>query len=183
MNDRLVTVATFGGPIEANLAKNCLESAGVNAFLADEEAAAMAWHLTNAFGGIKLQVREQDAEEALAVLVETNAAEPLVPGHAEAPSFPPREAAQPVQMSGAEIDESGPGLTSREENADRAFRGAVLGLLFLPLQLYVFWLLLKVYVSNEELRPDGRRRAFVAAFINLPVMAALCILVRIMLTI
>jgi hypothetical protein len=45
----------------------------------------------------------------------------------------------------------------------------------------VFWLLLKVYVSNEELRPDRRRTAFLAALINLPVMAALCILTKIML--
>jgi hypothetical protein len=132
MNDNLITVATFVGPIEANMAKNCLESAGVKAFLADEEAAAMAWHLTNAIGGIKLQVMEQDAEQALAVLEETDTREELEPGQADEVLASSDEVTEPMETSGAEIDESEPVLTSREQNASRALRGAVLGMIMLP---------------------------------------------------
>ena len=73
MSDRLATVATFGCPVEANLARNRLEAAGIKAFLADEETVGMVWHLTNALGGIKLQVGDRDAEEALAILAESEA--------------------------------------------------------------------------------------------------------------
>jgi hypothetical protein len=67
-------------------------------------------------------------------------------------------------------------LTKREQDADRALRGAVIGLLFLPLQLYVFWLLLRVFVSDEELGAGKRRKAVVAALINLPIMFSFCLL-------
>jgi hypothetical protein len=70
----------------------------------------------------------------------------------------------------------------RKNNADRADRGAVVGLLFLPLQLYVFYLLLKIFTSREPLGDRGRRRALIAAVINLPLMIALCFLFRAMLS-
>ena len=68
MSDVLMTVATFGDPVEANLAKNRLESSGVQAFLADEETVNMDWLLGNAIGRIKLQVGDQDAEAARTLL-------------------------------------------------------------------------------------------------------------------
>jgi hypothetical protein len=182
MSDSLVTVATFASPIEANLAKNYLEAAGIDVFLEGEEAAAMAWHLTNAFGDIKLQVANGDAQEALALLAEATDSQMLATGPSQAAPPAPIASPQMVQTSDPEIDEPEPELTGREADADRAFRGAVLGLLFFPLQLYVFWLLLKVYISDEQLHPARRRAAFAAALINLPVMAALCFLTRIMLS-
>ncbi len=68
MSDFLMTVATFGDPVEANLAKNYLEASGVQAFLADEETVNMDWALGNAIGRIKLQVGDQDAEAARTLL-------------------------------------------------------------------------------------------------------------------
>ncbi|HZU35229.1 MAG TPA: hypothetical protein VFA18_04955 [Gemmataceae bacterium] len=62
----------------------------------------------------------------------------------------------------------------REQTARRAVRGAVLGLLLWPLQLYVFWLLLRVFLSDEPLTPETRRLATIAACINLPVIALCC---------
>ena len=37
MVERLVTVATFANPVESNLARNRLEAASIQSFLADEE--------------------------------------------------------------------------------------------------------------------------------------------------
>lgn len=68
MPDSLVTVATFPTAVEANLAKGCLESAGIPAFLKDEQMVGMVWHWAMALGGVKLQVGEDDAEEALDIL-------------------------------------------------------------------------------------------------------------------
>jgi hypothetical protein len=54
----------------------------------------------------------------------------------------------------------------------------VIGVLFMPLQLYVFWLLLKVFVSEEQLSRRSRNRAFVAVAISLPMTILLCLLLR-----
>src|SRR5437879_1927091 len=64
---QLVTVATLQSATEANLAKNQLEAAGIHAYLSGEEA-AMAWHMAGALGGIKLQVVDDDVEDALNLL-------------------------------------------------------------------------------------------------------------------
>src|SRR5437868_2168085 len=126
MTERLVTVASFASPVEASLARNRLEEAGLWAVLTDELTVSMDWGLDNAVGGIKLQVAEPDAEAARSVL------EAPVEDAADEPPAGPEDA-----------DEPEPVLTRREQDADRAFRGVLLGILFFPLQIYVFWLLLK----------------------------------------
>jgi putative signal transducing protein len=182
MSDRLATVATFRSPVEANLARNRLEAAGIEAFLADEETVGMVWHLTNALGGIKLQVGDRDVGEALAILAESEALELPAAGQADEALPPTSGEKQPWELGRVEVDEPEVALTSREQNADRALRGTVLGLLLLPLQLYAFWLLLKVFVSDERLSPDKRRRAVVAAIINLPLMFGFCLWLKAMLS-
>jgi len=72
MNDELMTVATFTNPAEACIARSCLEDAGITAFLADEGAAvALSWSLTNAMGGVKLQVPTREYDQAIAVLTDS----------------------------------------------------------------------------------------------------------------
>ena len=68
MAGKMVTVATFDMPTEAHLAKGLLEANGLTAFLADELTVGVAWHLSNAIGGIKLQVAENDVERATGIL-------------------------------------------------------------------------------------------------------------------
>jgi hypothetical protein len=68
MGIRLVTVATFDMPHKADIAKATLEEAGIRAEVNDREIVAMDWLLMNAVGGVKLQVAEEDAERALAVV-------------------------------------------------------------------------------------------------------------------
>ena len=45
-----------------------VEAAGIRVYLADEQTIAMDWLLSNAIGGIKLQVAERDLERAREVL-------------------------------------------------------------------------------------------------------------------
>jgi hypothetical protein len=178
MSDEFLTVATFDNPVEASLAKNRLEVSGIRAFLADEVTVAMTWSLSNAVGAIKLQVASHDFERAQTLLEERS---PAVVPAAEAVAGLAAEATDIEQASRAgpsDEDEPEPARSTREENAYRAWRGAVFGLLFWPLQLYVFWLLLKVYISEEPLRREDRRRAWVAAAINVPLMLLFCLLLR-----
>lgn len=74
----LVTLAQFRDVPEALLAKGKVESAGIQCMLADGNLVRMDWLLSNAIGGIRLQVHRQDAECARAVL-----AEPIPPEFSE----------------------------------------------------------------------------------------------------
>jgi hypothetical protein len=53
---------------EAWLAKSVLDSAGIECFLFDENVVRIDWFLSNAIGGIKLRVREEDVAAAAALL-------------------------------------------------------------------------------------------------------------------
>jgi hypothetical protein len=66
----LVTVRQFRDLPEALLAKGSLESAGIECFLADDNLVRLDWFISNFIGGIKLNVRAADAENAQQLLDE-----------------------------------------------------------------------------------------------------------------
>ncbi len=72
MVERLVTIARFAysaDPVsEAELARIKLESEGIGCFLAGKNFAGVYWLASLADRGVKLQVRESDAERAKEVL-------------------------------------------------------------------------------------------------------------------
>jgi hypothetical protein len=68
---QLVTVATYHNEMDLLLARMRLESAGIECFAQDENMLRLAgWH-SHFGGGIRLQVRESDAADALAILRHT----------------------------------------------------------------------------------------------------------------
>jgi hypothetical protein len=64
----IVSIATFAKPEEAHLGRLRLERDGIPAYVADEHVLQLDWALTNAVGGVRLMVSEDNVEEALAVL-------------------------------------------------------------------------------------------------------------------
>ncbi|MCI0535995.1 MAG: DUF2007 domain-containing protein [Verrucomicrobiales bacterium] len=64
----LVTIRQFRDLPEALLVKGILDSAGISCNLDDENIIRMDWFISNALGGIKLRVREEDVEPAVALL-------------------------------------------------------------------------------------------------------------------
>lgn len=68
MREKLITIATFSQPIEADLVKSKLESENIECFIADQNVIQWNWLYSNAVGGIKVQVRESDAKRALEVI-------------------------------------------------------------------------------------------------------------------
>ncbi len=62
------TIITFTLPQEAYLAKGFLESEGIETMIKDELTAQVNNFYSNAIGGVKLQVRESDFENGLAIL-------------------------------------------------------------------------------------------------------------------
>jgi hypothetical protein len=68
MQERLVTIAVFHSQPEFLLARTRLESAGIECFAYDENMLRIGgWH-SHILGGIKLQVYESEAQDAMAIL-------------------------------------------------------------------------------------------------------------------
>lgn len=68
MPSDIVIVARFRDLHEALLAQGKLKSAGIESILGDENLVRMDWLYANAIGGIKLQVRVEDADSAQQLL-------------------------------------------------------------------------------------------------------------------
>ena len=65
MTDRLITIATFSGPLQAELSKAKLEGKGIRCFLTEDATHSLYGY---AAGTIKLQIKESDAKRALEIL-------------------------------------------------------------------------------------------------------------------
>jgi hypothetical protein len=194
-SDELVTVATYDDAVSARMALNHLCEAGLAAVLSDESTVAMDWLLSNAIGGIKVQVHAKDLAIAHQLLEEHHrhdsasdgAPEPAVPaeevGDASVDAEAPWDNAGEVgseddgDEDDSDIEEEAP-LTARERNGLRALRGALLGILFPPIEFYVAYLVYKVFVSEERLGARHRNMACAAAIVMLIVLGGCYALLR-----
>jgi Putative prokaryotic signal transducing protein len=68
MLEELITISKFFSLGEAKLAQGKLVSAGISAFVCDENMHALNWHIGMALGGIRLQVPDSQVVRALEVL-------------------------------------------------------------------------------------------------------------------
>jgi hypothetical protein len=60
------TVATFSKPEDAHLLRAHLEGNGIAAFVRDDETVSTDWALSNAIGGVKVDVADEDQAAATA---------------------------------------------------------------------------------------------------------------------
>ncbi len=86
----------------------------------------------------------------------------------------------PSDQDEADLEEEPP-LTTRERDSLRALRGALLAILLPPLALYVLYVVIKVYVSEEPLAPRYRAMAYGAGIINMTVLVGWYCMMRSML--
>jgi len=169
----LATIATFGDAQEANIVKGSLQDHDIRSFLIGELAGVTLWHVGTALGGVKLQVASATAARAIALLKELRAEHASPAWH--------------CPHCGADVDagfdqcwscgagaESGDALVSSnghqpaktestpvagaDEIAERAWRAAVIGGLFIPILFYAFFLILRI--SGEELSPPATRKFY-----------------------
>ncbi|MDR2413676.1 MAG: DUF2007 domain-containing protein [Odoribacteraceae bacterium] len=66
--NKLVTVMTFSDPVEVSILRGRLEAEGIRCFVRDEMTAQVLPFVSDAIGGIKLQVRERDARRTIRLL-------------------------------------------------------------------------------------------------------------------
>jgi hypothetical protein len=194
-SSELVTVATFDDPVSASFALNRLKNAGLPAVLSDENAVSMDWLLSNAIGGIKVQVNPKDAQAARCLLEQH---EPLTAADDAAAAAEPGDGeAADDELTGLFIDRPGQDvsvddapentdddmaderpLTERERNADRALRGAILGIVVPLIQPYVLYLLYRVFDCDDSLDAVHKRRATAAGVISFVVLFGFYCLLR-----
>ena len=175
MSDKLVTVATFSTLTEETIAKNKLEDAGLNIFLADSTTVQVAWHLSAAVGGIKLQVMDVDADRAVSLLGSADTV-PISDGQSSSCQtsdyFKPEFGDNYEDVYVSPIDKI----------VKRAFLCAVLGLVWLPLQFYSLWLLTRIAFDPAPLSSANRRRILITILIDSLVIIVIGALVLTMLS-
>jgi len=174
--DELVCVANFTTAEQAAIAQINLEAQGIRCVLSNQTTAGLFWYMSDAIGGVGILVAKTDQAKALDLLDELAANKTDLIG--DAWKINPNDESQNVATQEVATEPDLP-MSAREENSNRALRGAVLGVLFAPLQLYVFYLLLfKVFASDGPIRPVYTRRAWQAAAINIPYTVVILIVIR-----
>lgn len=64
----MITIASFSKPEEAHLLRLRLEAGGVAAYVQDENVIQTYWLYSNAIGGVRVQISEDDLEAAREIL-------------------------------------------------------------------------------------------------------------------
>ncbi|MCE5268580.1 MAG: DUF2007 domain-containing protein [Planctomycetaceae bacterium] len=194
MELNLKTIVTYATPEEAEVARAVLENEGIVASFENASFVGMAWYLSNAVGGVKLQVSEADETRARNVLAETVHAASSQPTSVRScaacgAELPERfdvcwycgaaldaepGAAAPLQADASAVaqvanqelaEEVAPG----DEHAWRAFCAAVIGIFVCPpiLNLYSIWILLRLIASGDTLSRKGKRYVVAAMLVDL----------------
>ena len=60
----MITIATFPTPEDAHLFRAFLGSQGIDAYLKDEYTIQLFWFYSNCIGGVRIDVKDSDAEDA-----------------------------------------------------------------------------------------------------------------------
>jgi hypothetical protein len=180
MAGKLVTIARFDLAGQAHIAKNALEAVGIKSVLADEQTIAMDWLLSNAIGGIKVQVLEEDAERAVVALEESLGSdepvdEDMMAAEAEAAEKedldePSDSAAPSADVTSAPSESASEVIplgtpSERDDYARRFLMAAFFGLIVPLLWFYAFYLFLNAAFGPGTLSPANRYKVRVGGFV------------------
>jgi hypothetical protein len=171
MNDELVTLATFDNPVQAAMARNYLEAAGIRAYLLDEQTVAMHWGLSNAIGGVKLQVKASSIEEAEALLDE-------LPAHGigdVAADDPALATAITTPETLDDLHEEVDDRSPKDAAVDRIFAMTVIGLVLWPLQFFALWMLLSLGSVEGRMTASRSWKLWASVLLNIPLWVALLV--------
>jgi len=180
MNHNPVVAGIYSNAIDAAMAKNLLEAEGIKALIADDQAIGMAWQMSIAMGGVKVLVSEDDLSRAEIILASINshdADQVRQDPDCEEIEDNPAEKRMVIQgLSRQETEETA--CNDRERLVEAAWKGALISILFLPLQFYVFWMLLKIMSSETVLRPRFVKLAWWTAGVNISALFVLAVVLR-----
>lgn len=186
MDSELVQVASFGDVFEADQWRMLLEENGVATFIDGANANAMMPYVGTALGGVRLLVASADQSRAAEIIgtlrQQKSDGAPWFCGRcreevdagfdtcwscgrprAEVESQPAAPLATPSEVASSEAapdTDPAPATSTAEALIARAWRAAVLGIVFLPgiLHLYSLSLLIRTVSIEGELSPALARR-------------------------
>jgi hypothetical protein len=179
MSDDLATIGVFPDTFQASIARNALEAAGIQTYLQGDMSADL-FQVSTAIG-VRLMVAVKDENEAHRVLEELTAdreeisEEAIREGNPESSDIEEAFSEAPLDpgLLAPEPNEPKEIVPQRVENVGRAFRCAILGLIFPPLMLLALYFLFLVYGDPYPLPPDVRRRSIIASVLAWPGSIAL----------
>jgi hypothetical protein len=144
---------------QAELVASYLRAAGLSPLIPDAMTAGVAWHLTNAMQGVRVQVPPEQLERAREALA----------------SFED-------EASAATSDDEAAEISPAERLAMRAFRIAVVGtllIIFTPvIHPYAFSLSLDALKQRHQLSPMARRKAWIACGLSLTCMVLFLVFLK-----
>lgn len=150
-SDDIVTVSVAPDLSAAQVIRSHLQAEGIDAHIPDEHLASMAWPLTNALGGIRVQVHGTELEAARRILHDMEAAAVAATDAID----------EEGAVEASEPDDRLP--AAADAVAQRAFRAAILGTLIWPLlhpwSLSLAW---EASTKYEFLSRRGRRWMWIA---------------------
>ena len=179
MGTRLMTVATFDQVVQAQMAADALRAGGIDAVVSDAEIVSMDWLLGQAVGGIKVQVRDEDADRAVTELNwafgeggEGFGAPPAAADAApdtRADDEPGPDATPPPDFRLGPEDEISPPPSpySRDGYARRVVLTSWLGIVFPPAWFVAFYFFLNALFGEGELSGRGRFNLVLAVVVLL----------------
>jgi hypothetical protein len=143
-DDPFVTCLTAPDLATAQVMRGALEAHDLECQIPDEHLAGMAWHLSGAIGGVRIQVTASELERAKAI-IETLGQQS------------PQELVDPFDVDDKDCVEDAGDVKSGSEVASRkfahAYRSAVIGIFFAPLlamQFYSTLLLYQAWVLDAD---------------------------------
>lgn len=184
----MLTVARYPNTALAHVGRARLEASGIEAIVADDATATMAWHLVGALGGVRLMVQNDDAERARRVLEsEIDDTYEDVPELADdPPAYPAADEARREREDPA-LDSVPIDRTPAEAGliAASIWRAALVGALVWPLQLLTAAQLLELWrdrarIWPQLIRTDRRRVAIAAVLAFLGLVLSAAILLRLL---
>jgi len=175
MSNNFQTIATFWNPNEAQLAKALIEAEGIQVVLMGYEAISTDWLLTNAIGGVQLQVPQDQVKKAAAILEDSGPFGRRSLTESSGERMPQEEEEEEEE----EHDSDGllgttkgqskhPTTETIEESIERFANTSVLCWLFFPLSLYAVWQLLCILFRSGEIDAYFKRKFFGAMVICMP---------------
>ena len=145
--DRFVVCETFDDLASAQIAQGLLADAGIDSWLKDQNLVQVDWRLAGALGGIRLQVRRAELENARTILGTSQPAN--------------------LELPGPEIDpeESHDAGHSHDALAHRAYKAAITSTLLMLLVPFALSLAIKA-IRGGDLSIQGRKEAHRALLIS-----------------
>ena len=168
MTDEWVVCVTAPDLAIAQVIRSQLEANDIPVMIPDEATAGVAWHLSQAMGGIRILVPAEHLEAAAELLA---GGEALEPAEAEAPE------ATSLSSLG---DEDRQDRSAGDQLAHRAFKTAVVGTLLFIVLPYALSLVLQA-LSQGGLSHWGKVRLTLATAISLVWLAGFFVILRLLL--